>query len=254
MSGIDLSSYLKKTLEKRKQANTSYSLRGFARDLGISSSHLSQLINGQKVPGHKTVKKLALSLDIPIEKIQHTQIKKRLATTLFFPYKNSFNDRTKKNVQLTWQHNACLELFKVKSPNKGTKWISDKLQITNSATKTIITDLIEWDLLKPSKGEETYIVESNNYYIPNQTSEDKKNYQKSILEQSKLSIDKVDIAERDHSTITMAIQKNNLIEAKKIITKFRRELCAFLEESGDPEDVYHLNIGLFPAKDYLNDK
>ena len=68
-----------------------------------------------------------------------------------------------------------------------------------------------------------------------------------LLEKSSESIDQVERADRDHSSVTVAIDKNDLGQVKQIIKKFRKELSAFVQREGtNLSDVYQLQVGFFP--------
>jgi hypothetical protein len=55
----------------------------------------------------------------------------------------------------------------------------------------------------------------------------------------------------DFSSITMGIDPQKLPEAKKLITHFRKSLCAFLE-SDPKKEVYRMSIQLFPLSNRGN--
>jgi hypothetical protein, TIGR02147 len=52
--------------------------------------------------------------------------------------------------------------------------------------------------------------------------------------------------DRDISTVTVAINKTDLLEIKERITEFRDSIFRLASESKDPEGVYQLNVQLFP--------
>ena len=54
----DYTLLLKDELQKRKEKNRSYSLRAFARDLGIGATSLSDLFNGKRKLSPKNVTKV----------------------------------------------------------------------------------------------------------------------------------------------------------------------------------------------------
>jgi uncharacterized protein (TIGR02147 family) len=60
-----------------------------------------------------------------------------------------------------------------------------------------------------------------------------------------VSLENDDIDRRDISSIMVCTNKEKLIEAKRRIRLFRKELAAFLEEDGG-DQVYSLNVQLFP--------
>lgn len=61
----ELSQWLKFEFERRKALNQKYSLRAFARHLGVSSGHLSEVLSGKKTFRPASAIRMAESLDIP---------------------------------------------------------------------------------------------------------------------------------------------------------------------------------------------
>ena len=67
------------------------------------------------------------------------------------------------------------------------------------------------------------------------------------IDRATYSLEHHPVEERDITGITMAIDKEKLGEAKRMIKAFRRELSDFLE-TGTQSEVYRLNVQLFPLK------
>ena len=55
-------------LNERRSRNPRYSLRAYARDLGISVSHLSTIMNGRRKLSTLQAGKIAVKLQFPAEK------------------------------------------------------------------------------------------------------------------------------------------------------------------------------------------
>jgi plasmid maintenance system antidote protein VapI len=53
-----------KAFEERKQRNPNYSLRAFARDVGISAAQLSRILRGQREISTEQACKIAFSLKL----------------------------------------------------------------------------------------------------------------------------------------------------------------------------------------------
>src|SRR4051812_3874208 len=64
-----VSDFLAHELDSRQQRNSNYSLRAFARDLGVSASRLSEILNSTGGLSEKTALAVALKLKLkPSEK------------------------------------------------------------------------------------------------------------------------------------------------------------------------------------------
>lgn len=65
--GADFRLYLRKVLAEKCARNPKYSLRAFARKIGLSPSHLSRVTNGSAGISIAAAYKLALGLDLSTE-------------------------------------------------------------------------------------------------------------------------------------------------------------------------------------------
>jgi len=62
--GIDYRACLNKELEARKLRNARYSMRAFARDLGVSASYLNEVITNKSHFSRDKWEKIAASLNV----------------------------------------------------------------------------------------------------------------------------------------------------------------------------------------------
>jgi hypothetical protein len=70
--------------------------------------------------------------------------------------------------------------------------------------------------------------------------------QRRFLEFAVECLETVPIQLRDHSAIMMATHSSKIPGAKKIIDKFRYELCAYLEDCETRDTVYSFSAALVP--------
>lgn len=70
--------------------------------------------------------------------------------------------------------------------------------------------------------------------------------QRDVLDISKDKIESCSIDKRYHSTMTMAFDVEDIPKAKNMLRDFRATFCKTLEEAGNLNDVYELQIGFFP--------
>lgn len=144
-----------------------------------------------------------------------------------------------------WYHYAILELTYVSGFKSEAKWIAKKLSITVEEAKAATERLKRLGLLLEENGS---LIKSSKF-LTNlssvNTSAAHQELQRQIIEKSLLAIDGCNQEEKDITSMTMAIDIANLPKAKEIIKKFRRELCALLED-GEQSQVYNLAIQLYP--------
>lgn len=72
-------------------------------------------------------------------------------------------------------------------------------------------------------------------------------FHKQLLIRAAESIDKDPIPVRDFSSMTFALDPQQIEYARKRLRDFRRELVAELELKGTPSTVYNLTVQLYPV-------
>jgi uncharacterized protein (TIGR02147 family) len=70
--------------------------------------------------------------------------------------------------------------------------------------------------------------------------------QRQLLMKALSTLESIPLEERDHSSMTMAIDTRKLKQAKEKIRRFRRELSGYLTRVDERDAVYALTIALFP--------
>ena len=246
--------YISEKLAQKQKQNPSYSLRSFSRDLEIDPSSLSKIIAGKRIPDMATVRQILTSLkedQASIESIcskieQEKNIKDfKLATP-----KKDF----KKTPEVVFDiisdplHYTFLEALKLNQGQLDLNFFTDKLEVSRERLEKVIDNLIQVELIEVN---ENRIIDNTSGFSSHeigleQTNQANKQYQRSLLDFSKDSIEKVPMEARDHSAILFATNQQKIYEAKGIIKKFRQSLCEFLEDVEDKDTVYALQVSLFP--------
>jgi uncharacterized protein (TIGR02147 family) len=147
-----------------------------------------------------------------------------------------------------WYHYAILELTLLKPFRGEPAWIAKKLGITVSEVNIAVERLIRLELLEIVSKSEWKLRQAHNSNASNPlTAAAFRKLQKQILEQAIRALEVTPVTERDQSSMTMAISSHKLEEAIERITRFRRDLCSFLQEDPAKDRVYQLSISLFPV-------
>jgi uncharacterized protein (TIGR02147 family) len=244
----DFKSLLQEELLKRCRKNPSYSLRSFAKYLGIGHSALTEMLNGKRSITKKSMEKLGLTLGLAMSDIEAYQNTKM--TTQAQKQQSSYQQLAIDQfaIMSDWYHYAILELIKIKNFPHTANDFSRTLGITKSEANIAIERLFRIGLLE--KDDDGLLQEINKGFATNisgnLTSAGSKKLQKQILEQSVEALMTLPIEVRNHTSMTMAIDPKLLPEAIEKIKKFRRELSEFLEMSGTPTEVYQFSLSLFP--------
>jgi uncharacterized protein (TIGR02147 family) len=144
-----------------------------------------------------------------------------------------------------WEHYAILSLMETEDFHDDFYWIGSRLNISPTVVRDAVERLIRAGLVK----------DSGAFLVPAQlglrTSQDipctaLREGHKSTLERASVALNRVPVEDRCFSSSTMAIRKDRLPQAKKLIAEFQRKMNELLEETPQTE-VYELAIQLFPV-------
>jgi uncharacterized protein (TIGR02147 family) len=252
--------YLEQELARRCEKNANYSLRAFAKALGVDAGNLSRFMSGKAFLSGKAVEKLVDGLALtPEEKTLFAESfideQKRRKLDGGRSYVNRVTPRpSSPNLEIElfriisdWYHCAILELTFTKNFKSDARWIAKQLGITPLEAKLAVDRLIKLELLEQKNGR----LQKTKGHI---TTKDKhlttpalKKLQKQLLEKAIFSLENVPIEERNQSAMTMAIDPKKLPLAKRMIEEFTNTLCQVLE-SGERKQVYQFSASLYPLQ------
>lgn len=268
---------LQETLEQRLHRNPRYSVRAFAQSLGIDSSVCSQLLSGKRVPSTTVAERLidCLNLDVLereafLQSIGREKLKlglrrinpalRELANSEKDPSRHTRRDLSIDTFQMLsrWYYYAILELVKLPDFEDSPRWIARTLGLGEAETSLAYDRLFELEMLTRTtlKNGKTKVTKTQGSFYtadPHLTTAAHRRRQREVLEKSITALESQPITERNHSAMTVAIDPALIPEAKTRITKFMQELSDFLE-SGNPTQVYEMQLSLFSLQESKNVK
>lgn len=240
-------SFLKQEFMRRSSKNPGYSLRAFARNLGVHHATLSSLLSGKRTITKETFDKFASALGLEPKQIDEFLASDSSGTDSQHAYYLLQQDAF---IAISeWYHDAILELSLIPNFKLEPSVIAASIGITSLQAKIALETLERLELLVREESGKLRIHHQNSTNIldPDFTTVAQKKYQRSILEKSQEALESVDRKLRDHTSTTMAVQIKDLPEVKKLIQKFRHELNAYLQRpKANPDSVYQLQIAFFP--------
>lgn len=154
-------SLLEHVLRERSKRNPRYSMRAFARDLGIRSNRLCEILSGKQGLSRESAQWIGERLELKESELDffiqlvvqaHARRKseRNWATQKVEDYRKSLQGKEKneKNALIkNWQHYAILELGKLPSFRPDTAWISKALGLDNATIEQTLLELKELGLL-----------------------------------------------------------------------------------------------------------
>lgn len=233
--------WLQRQFTERCKRNARYSLRAFAKYLNMDASSLSQILSGKRPLSKKTMQAICDKLSATPKDLKNFGILSSKATDADYDQVNL--DRF--SVMAEWYHYAILEMTFVSGFKADPKWIARKLSITVEEAKAAIDRLKRLGLLLEENGSLIKASKFLTNHADVNTSAAHRELQKQVIQKALLAVDECPAEEKDITSMTMAIDMSNIDKARDLIRKFRRDLCALLED-GEQTEVYNLGIQLYP--------
>ena len=222
----------------------------------MSSSALSGMLNGKRSITVASIEKLGQAIGLNPKEINRYKILSRelkFGVELDSVPMDEFQQITLDSYAIIsdWYHYAILELIRVRGFQPTTAWISKSLGITKSEANIAVERLQRVGLLDIAKDgrwiDKTLEGKATNI-SGDHTSSASRKLQKQILQMSLRALEEMPSTElRNHTSLTLAINPEDIPLAKEKIKNFRRELAEMLESNKNPTEVYHVNVSLYPV-------
>jgi uncharacterized protein (TIGR02147 family) len=254
---------LREAYEARLARNPKYSLRAFARDLGLAPSRIVEVLQYKRGLSRAGGARIARGLGLQAKETETflnliDSVHGRSELVRSRASKALREARAKDDSALRldlfkliadWYHYAILELTAVDGFESNEDWIAARLGVSKTVIAGAIERLkrlgllVEEDGVWKARDEMTYSTTD----IP---SEGLRRHHEQILAKAKDAIYTQPVESRDFSALTMAIRREDVPLAKAMIKKFRRELSMQLEAGSAKNAVYNLAIQFFQLDDF----
>lgn len=245
----DFRIFLQSDLARRCQKNPKYSLRSYAKFLAVSPSFLSHLLHGKRAVTRSTLDKFSKKIGLNPETTDAYVRYHFEKTSTEEATKISLNQLSMDQFQIIsdWYHYAILELILLDGFQPSVKWVARVLMITVSEVHGAIERLQRVGLLTLLPNGKWIANPQGNTTIGNDfTTVALRSLQKQILEKSVVALETQPLTERDHTSVTMAMDSSLMPEAKLCIRKFRKQMIRLQEKSQLKDQVYHLAVSFYP--------
>ncbi len=261
----DAFKYLYDSYVYKKEKNPSFSLRSWARNLGLKShSPLQLMISGKRSISIKYIPKFIKSLSLSFNEgmylenlIQMNQAKSLEEKELYLGRINELRPKITPLNSLELEtfkflqdplHCLILEMSELKVFKNEPKWIKDRIHLEASINeiKEAITRLGILGLINIDKNKK---ITKNHQHITNTIDVADlatQKYHKNVLDLAKKAIDQQKIDEREFNSFCFNIDKNEIPELKKQVRRFIQNFIRKNEsKSKHGNETYQLNVQLF---------
>lgn len=250
---LDLSQFFIQKLESKRQKNRHYSMRAFARDLGISSGRLSDIMNKKYIPGASIADRITESLDLsPDDKIRFRKIieQSQLSQKVLGGAYQIMGDQY--SIVADWHHYAILNLMNTVDFQDDIEWIAERLNLDFDVVASSLEMMLDLNLIEMKDGKHipTHINITTTHGTPSEAI--REGHRQHIM-QALHSLDNDPVELREISTIVLAVNVQNLPKVKELARDFRRKIATLLEE-GEKTEVYNISMQIVPVTRNINSK
>ncbi len=258
----DYRQILKEELHQRCEQNPRYSLRAFARDLELSPSRLSEILNEKQGLSRKAAARISHKLGMRDEEAQHF--------CDLVSVKHARSHREKEDAQLRllqrqseiekdeffqlqldafkiiadWYHLGILELMNMKGFRSDERWMARRLGISAIQAELAVERLIRVGLLKKVDGQ--LLATKKDGWIPGGVpSESIRKFHRQVLQKATESISTQAVDQRILGTHFLALDKADIKEAAKEIETFQLKFTRRFQSERPKDSIYCIAMQLF---------
>jgi uncharacterized protein (TIGR02147 family) len=247
-------SLLRADLAQRQRRNPHFSLRAYAKLLGVQAPTLSAVLRGKRPLPLSTANAIARRLRLApaeqsrfVESVRGARRNSRGAggwrpTSL---ERALLREDAHFHVIAEWEHYAILALFDVEGFRPQVAWVARRLGVSASRAGAALERLRASGLIEV-RADGTW----DRRHEMVETTEDVRSdalraSHREALEMGIVKLEEVEVGRRDFSSETFAIDPARLAEAKSLIREFRRRMIR-LARGGRRGAVYQLCVQLYP--------
>lgn len=238
-------------LEDAQSRNPAFSLRAFAKKIGVSHSTLSALLNYKRPLSPTQTVKIAKGLGLNDAQIEQLQ------RYYFLEYGHFESSVTKKVLPVSdsrfftnWYVKALFELVKLDNFKHDKNWMAYMLGVSNKEVEEAIEILKHLGLVQEEEGHYYHLYDNYDFeYRATSNDEfvDTRKSAKDLNARATLALENFQPEEFFSSQIIIPITQKDLPLIKKIADRFRVKVEKFARDSRDrKEHVYGLTVNCFP--------
>jgi uncharacterized protein (TIGR02147 family) len=255
----DVPTFLARCLIQRQNRNPRYSLRAFARDLGIAPSLLSDVINRRKGISVRTAREISRRLELDtrtsrllelktLERFSRHKATREHARKILRDLRRTSGFHTVPNENFetisSWYANALLELTELPNFRADIPWIAKRLSVPETVIRATVDCLLSQGLLTGDhhsfKCAQTFTAVPGG--VPSSAIRE---HHRQVLNMALTALETQDIYTRESSTLTLAVPRARMDEAAAMLRKFRMDFAKKCAEWGEPDSVYAMSLHLF---------
>jgi uncharacterized protein (TIGR02147 family) len=245
----DIPSLLRERLSAAIRRNPRFSLRSFAKQLGIDHSTLSQVLRSRRRLSGRALRAVGKRMGLSEETIRsysRRSGKKPNFNRLPDNLRSYHFDLDTFQFLSVWYHYAILELIQVQGFKTDSRWIAKTLGIAVEDVNIALQRLLRLGLLEMPR-RDIWIDKSGDaeFHTADLTEAASNQMNREIHELAIDSIKRIPSSDRVHRQMVVALPSSKLPRLRMLADEFIGELRSLISEGDKSDDVYQLDISVF---------
>lgn len=236
-------------LARRCAENPQYSLRAFAKFLGIDHSTLSQMLRRKRPFTEKAIRKFGVRLGLPEADIERWILQEQDQLT----QQAAIQQATQLTQDVAMLMSdiklySILELTRLQTFQPDSRWIARVLGISVDEVNVALQCLIRLGMLEMASADK-WIDHLGDAMTTMQdfTQAGIEQYLRQLHRLTMESMQQQPAEKYTISATTLAVNRERIPAAIEMIERFRHELAAYLRQASEHDDLYHLQLSFVPV-------
>lgn len=265
-TGTDYRVVLKETWESKQKKNRAYSLRAFARDIGLSVSKLSLVLRGEARLGVDHAFRIAPKLGLSEEAQEAFRLSAVIEVTRNPDLQADYVNRLAtlqgqgEAVQLSldtfrfiaeWYHIPLILLLSLSKEDQTSKALAKRLGITATEIDCAIDRLVRLQLVERDEATQRFRRSAQfNQIISARRNEALRRFHREMAEKGLRAITEHEAHERVLASETFTLRPQHLKEIEARVMAFKKEISQLVDTlaevpSEQSHEIYHLQLNCF---------
>ncbi len=260
---LDYRQYLKDMVEEKRATGRPFSMRQFSKAAGFSSSgYLAMVIDGKRNLTPAPIRKFCKGLKLKKHEAEFFENLVLMNQAKTHEEKNHYYQRlasSRRYLEIKhlehaqyeffskWYHAAIWEMMAFPHFRNAPAWIAGQLtpRVTAKEAAETIELLIKLGMVNCDAAGTLSRIDPHVGTPDEIASLALANFHREMIQRAKESIDLHAAANREISSLTVAMSQEKFAQAKRMIQEFRKHLGALLSEEDAPDAIYQINMQMF---------
>ena len=252
---------LREILAEKQSKNPHFSMRAFAKVLGIQPSFLSLVLNGKRDISDETVGMIAeklelnsvqsreLSILVRLEKVKNTNQRQQLLQDLKILRPELAHTRDLSVDQFKtiseWYHLPLQVLIELEDFEWSEENAAKSLGITVHEAHLALERLAALELIEWTAGARPTAIGGSRMVKAPEHNQALKNYHETMMKKNIVALHEQDPDLRLTASLNVALNAEQLAQARSILVAAQKKILKLCQAKSPEKEVYHVGLNLF---------